>query len=349
MKKAFFITLSLGIVHSFAQTFDNQRLSNEIKTNFNSYFGAYLRPFTESFGAANGLMWQIPHKAGAKFNINLSTFVTGSLLPETYKSFDFNTLNKVNFELVNPNDNILPTLTGGQTSNIMRYFITDDNGNRLFDPIKNDYVTVDIDALEGLNLPIQITPSAGAQLGIWTPVHTGLALRYVPNTNTGAGRIGLLGIGIIHDIAGWFKLPLEIKAGFSYQKLDFSIDNPIQENPNPNKFTFNSTSRSFDLTIGKYLWIIKPYLQISRITYSNELLLSGRFTYEFDDYPGIPGPIRNQIRLDFEDPVDIKSENSMINYGAGLFINLGIFYIQAQYMLGTFTNAGVAFGFKIGF
>lgn len=349
MKRCTFILFAACVTIAHAQTFNNQRLSNELKTNFNSYFGAYLRPFTESFGAANGLMWQVPHKSGGKFNISLSTFVTGSLIPDTYKSFDFNALNKVEFELTNPSDNMLPTLTGGSTTNMMRYFITDDNGNRLFDPVKNDFVSVDVEALGGIDLPIQIVPSSGAQLGLWTPFHTGLALRYVPTLNFGAGEIGLFGIGVMHDVAGWFDLPLEIKAGVNHQSLNFSVDNPVSDNPEPNKFSFNSRSTAFDLTIGKYLWIIKPYIQISHIRYRNELLLTGRFTYDFEDYTGIPGPIKQQIKLDIEDPVDIKAENSMMNYGVGLFINLGFFYIHGQYMLGPFTNAGVAFGFKFGF
>ncbi|MFN3951763.1 MAG: DUF6588 family protein [Thermaurantimonas sp.] len=349
MKKYFILLMAVYSHQSFCQTFDNQRIANEFKTNFNSYLGAYLLPFTDGFGAANGMLWQVPHKSGAKFNINLSTFVAGSLLPASYNSFDFNDLTKVNFELKNPSDNILPTLLGGESTNVMRYFITDDDGNRIYDPVVNDFVSVDVEALPGLNIPTAVVPTAGVQLGLWLPFSTGVAFRYLPTTRFGSGELGQFGIGIMHDVARWFNLPLEIKLGFNHQSLKLTVDNPIEDNPNPNQFSFKSTSNAFDLTIGKYFYIIKPYFQISRISYSNELLLSGKFNYEFDEFPGIPPSTANQIKFEIEDPIDIKSSNSMINYGFGLFINLGIFYIQGQYMFGSFTNAGVAAGVKIGF
>lgn len=349
MKRHFLLSFMGFALLSYSQTFNNQRISNEFKTNFNSYLGAYLLPFTDGFGAANGMLWQVPHKANAKFNINISTFVAGSLLPDTYKSFNFNQLNRVNFELKNPTDNILPTLIGGESTNVMRYFVTDDSGNRIYDPIVNDFVTVDVEALPGLDIPTAIVPTAGVQLGLWVPFNTGVALRYLPTVNFGNGEMGLFGIGVMHDVAGWFNLPLEIKVGYNHQSLKLIVDNPIKENPNPNQFSFKSTSNAFDLTIGKYFYIIKPYFQISRISYSNELLLSGKFSYEFEEYSGVPPTTINQIKFEIEDPVDIRSSNTMINYGFGLFIDLGIFYIQGQYMFGSFTNAGVAAGVKIGF
>lgn len=349
MKKILAIS-AVGILTFLAngQTIDNQKIADDFKFNLNNYIGNYLRPFSEGFGAAGGLGWQIPHNKKTKFSIHVAPVVGASLLPHDYKSFDFNTMPKRELELANPSDNILPTMAGGTTNNRLIYYLTYSDGTRIYDPLRNKYATAEIDALSGLNLPVVGIPTIGTQAGIWLPFHTGVAVRYFPKLAFGDASIGQFGFSLQHDVASWFQLPVEVIIGFNQQRLNFVVNRPFEDYSEDNTFIFTSSSKGFDLTLAKYLGIVKPYIQISSFHLKNVLKLEGEFEYEYDDFIGLPPTQTAQMNFVVKDPIDIQSDKTFFNVGGGLFINLGIFFIHGQYMFGEFKNASVSTGFKIG-
>ncbi|RCX03215.1 DUF6588 family protein [Schleiferia thermophila] len=349
--RKFLAASAMGILTflSKGQTIDNQQIADDFKFNFNNYLSNYLRPFSEGFGAAGGLGWQMPHKKKTKFSIHVTPVIGFSLLPDTYKSFDFNSMPKRELELANPSDNILPTMVGGTANNTLIYYLTYSDGTRIYDPLNNKYVTAEIDALSGVDLPVVGIPTVGTQVGVWLPFHTGIAIRYFPKLAFGEASIGQFGFSLQHDVAAWFHLPVEVIIGYNQQRLNFLYDRPIENHSDDNTFTFTSSSRGFDLTVAKYLGIIKPYIQISSFSLTNALKLEGDFEFNYDDLTGLPPSQTTQMNFVFSDPFDIQVNKSFVNYGGGLFINLGIFFIHGQYMLGEFQNASVSIGLKVGF
>ncbi|MFN4299358.1 MAG: DUF6588 family protein [Thermaurantimonas sp.] len=328
--------------------FNNERIANEFKQNMNAYLEAYLSPAFDGTANVNPLLWQLPYESSKSFNFSINITGGASFLPSSMKEFDFFGINRTsNFELRNPSNNILPTIVGRESDNELFFYVTDNNGNRIFDPIRGHHVRAEIEVADGFDFRTPIVPTASLQVGAWLPIHTGIGLRYIPAVVGDDIRFGSFGLSVMHNPLGWFNLPVDLVLGFNYNQMNFVGENFVDD-ANPNRFEVDSRSMAFDITVTKSFGLIKPYLSVNYITSTSDAALRGTFNYTFSDYIGVPGTILQGVQFNVKDPVEFRDTNSFLNAGIGAILSWNNFFVNGQLMFGRFQNFGLSMGYKIG-
>ncbi|GCD78483.1 hypothetical protein JCM31826_19650 [Thermaurantimonas aggregans] len=315
----------------------------------NAYLEAYLSPAFEGSANVNPLLWQLPYESTKSYNFSVNITAGASFLPASMKDFDFFGINRTtNFELSNPTNNILPTIVGRDSDNELFFYVTDNNGNRIFDPIKGHHVRAEIDVADGFDFQTPIIPTASIQVGGWFPIHTGIGLRYIPTVIGEDIRFGSFGISVMHNPLGWFNLPVDLLIGVNYNQMNFIGENFV-EDANPNRFEIDSRSMALDVTVAKSFGIIKPYLSVNIINSTSDAALRGTFNYTFSDYIGVPSTVIQGVQFNVKDPVDFRATHSFVNAGVGAILSWNSLFLNGQLMFGRFQNFGLSLGYKIGF
>lgn len=326
--------------------FNNERIANEFKQNLNSYLEAYLRPAFDGTANISPLLWNLPYENSKSYNFSINLNTGASFLPITMANFDFFSLDRTqNFELKNPGNNILPTIVGGETDNEIYFYVTDNNGNRVFDPIRGHHVRAEIPANDGFDIGVTLIPTAAVQLGAWLPVHTGIGLRYIPTIIGDDIQFGSFGFSLQHNPLGWFDLPIDVIVGYSFNQLTFVGKNFV-EDANPNQFILESRTNTIDLTITKRFSFIKPYIQLNYINNVSSADLKGTFNYTFSDYLGVPAGVLQNLRFSVTDPVSFSRSNQFFNAGVGALLTWKSFFMNTHLMFGKFQNVAVSLGYQ---
>lgn len=328
--------------------FNNERIASEFRQNMNAYMEAYLSPAFDGAANVNPLLWQLPfeHTGSYNFSVNLTSGV--SILRTSMREFDFFGIDRTsNFELRHPSKNILPTIVGGEIDNEIYFYVTDNNGNRIFDPIRGHHVRTELDVASGFNFREPIVPTASLQVGAWFPVHTGLGLRYIPTIVGDDIRFGSFGLSLMHNPLGWFNLPVEVILDVNYNQMNFVGENFV-EAPNPNRFEIDSRSLSFEMTVSRRFGFINPYFSANFISMSSSAALKGTFNYTFSDYIGVPIGILQGVQFNVTDPVAFTDSNTFVNAGVGALLTWKSFFLHSQLMFGRFQNIGIGLGYQTG-
>ncbi|MFN3952652.1 MAG: DUF6588 family protein [Thermaurantimonas sp.] len=326
--------------------FNNERLANEFRQNMNAYLEAHLSPAFDGAANANPLLWQLPFGTSGSYNFSGNLTAGASFLPISFTEFDFFGINRTpNFELRNPLRNILPTIVGGEVDNDIYFYVTDNNGNRIFDPIRGHHVRAEIDVPQGFGFRVPIVPAASLQIGAWFPVHTGVAIRYIPVIIGDNIRFGSLGFSLLHNPLGWFNLPVELILGVNYNQMNF-IGEDFVNVPNPNRFEIDSRSLSFEMTVSRRFGFVKPYFSANFISMNSSAALRGTFNYTFSDYVGVPIGILQGVRFNVTDPVQFTDSNTFLNAGVGALLTWKFFFLNSQLMFGRFQNFGISLGYQ---
>lgn len=340
------IFITTGFAHA---QFNNERIANEFKQNMNAYLEAYLSPAFDGSANINTLLWQLPYQSSKSFNFSINANVGASFLPVSMKEFDFFSINRTsNFELKNPSNNILPTIVGQESDNTLYFYVTDNNGNRIFDPVRGHHVRAEIEVADGFDFRTPLVPTASLQIGAWLPVHTGVGLRYIPTVIGDDIRFGSFGISLMHNPLGWFNLPVDLILGINYNQMNFVGENFV-EDVNPNRFEIDARSLAFDVTVAKNFGLLKPYITFNYISANSRAALRGSFNYTFSDYIGVPTGIIQGVQFNVKDPVDFTDTNSFINGGIGAILSWKSFFLNSQLLFGKFQNFAIGMGYHIGF
>ncbi len=352
-KVLIFSNLILSTLYFFLQPaiaqFNNERIANEFRQNMNAYMEAYLSPAFDGAANVNPLLWQLPFQTSGSYNFSLNLTAGASFLPILLTEFDFFGINRTsNFELRNPSRNILPTIVGGEVDNLIYFYVTDNNGNRIFDPIRGHHVRAEIDVSQGFGFRVPIVPTASLQIGAWFPVHTGVAIRYIPAIVGDNIRFGSFGLSLMHNPLGWFNLPVELILGVNYNQMSF-IGEDFVNSPNPNRFEIDNRSFSFEMTVSRQFGFVKPYFSANFISMNSSAALKGTFNYTFSDYVGVPAGVLQGIRFSVTDPVQFTDSNTFLNAGVGAVLTWRFFFLNSQLMFGRFQNFGISLGYQTSF
>jgi len=173
---------------------------------------------------------------------------------------------------------------------------------------------------------ISVFPTPAIQLNVGSIAGTNISIRYFPKIDVGSvGKVGLWGLGILHNIGFWFSnpLPIDIGLGFFYQDLDIGT-------------VFENKSQIFGIYASKAFGMIvsfEPYVGFTYETSRTKM----RYTYVFD------APAGTQTQ---SISVDLDGENTAgVTIGARL--NLPVVSLNVDYKIAKIKTltAGLNLGF----
>ncbi len=304
MKKYLFTLLASFIgFSSFGQTEDGKSLIE-----------AYISPLGYSLGAALNNGWYNtakPHKLGG-FDVTITANIV--MIPEESKSFNISESNGNSF-------------IGGETPTILG----DGDGSQV------TYLGALEDMPPGLNIPIIPLPMLQAGVGLIKGAE--LDFRYVPELDIGsAGKVGLFGVGLKHDILQWLpivdKIPIDLSIQAGYTKLSSKIeliDPTATIDPQAN---LDVSATTVNLILSKKLLMFTPYLGVGYNSTKTTFNVKG-------DY-NIAG-----LAIDMSDLTKIDFENKGFRANIGFRFNITVLALQANYTFSEYPTATIGAGISL--
>ena len=307
MKKLLFTFLA-GVIG-----FTSYVQADEIKDG-KSLIKAYIGPLGNSFGAALNNGWYNtakPHKLGG-FDVTITANIV--IVPPNAKTFNVSESNGNTFNGVET-----PTILGNG------------NGSQV------TYSEAQYDMPKGLNIPV--IPLPMLQAGVGLIKSTEIDVRYMPELKIGnAGKMGLFGIGLKHDILQWLpivdKIPIDLSVQAGYTKLSSEIEliDPITTAYRQANLDVSATT--INLILSKKLLMFTPYLGLGYNSTKTTFNINGDY-----NIAGLPIDINELTKLDFE------SNNFRANIG--FRFNIAVLALQANYTFAEYPTATLGLGVSL--
>ena len=312
MKKLLF-TLLAGLIgfSSFCQTTTDDG---------KSLIEAYIGPLGKSLGTALNNGWYNtakPHSLGG-FDITITANIV--MVPANAKTFNISESNG-------------GTFTGGETPTIL--------GNG--DGVSASYNAPPLPATssdmpKGLNIPI--IPLPMLQAGVGLIKGTELDFRYMPELKIGsAGKVGLFGIGLKHDILQWLpivdKIPIDLSIQAGYTKLSSEIeliDPTATISPQAN---LDVSATTVNLILSKKLLMFTPYLGVGYNSTKTTFNVEGNY-----NVAGLPIDVSDLTKIDFENKNNFRAN-------IGFRFNIAVLALQANYTFSEYPTATLGAGISL--
>jgi hypothetical protein len=307
MKKYLF-TLLAGLIgfSSFGQT---------ATEDGKSLIEAYVSPLGYSLGAALNNGWYNtakPHKLGG-FDVTITANIV--MIPEESKSFNISESNG-------------NTFSGGETPTILG----DGDGSQV------TYLGVTSPMPKGLNIPV--IPLPMLQAGVGLIKGTELDFRYMPELPIGsAGKVGLLGVGLKHDILQWLpivdKIPIDLSIQAGYTKLSSEIeliDPTATISPQAN---LDVSATTVNLILSKKLLMFTPYLGLGYNSTKTTFNVEGDY-----NVAGLAINMSDLTEIDFE-------SNNNFRANIGFRFNITVLALQANYTFSEYPTATLGLGVSL--
>ena len=310
MKKILF-TLLCGIIgfSSFGQT------ATDATEDGKSLIEAYISPLGNSLGAALNNGWYNtakPHSLGG-FDVTITANIV--MVPTDAKTFNISKSNEGAF-------------SGGETPTILG---SGGGAEVTYSALPNDMP-------KGFNIPV--IPLPMLQAGVGLIKGTELDFRYMPELKIGsAGKVGLFGIGLKHDILQWVpivdKIPIDLSIQAGYTKLSSEIeliDPSATISPQAN---LDVSATTVNLILSKKLLMFTPYLGLG---YN-----STKTTFNVDGDYNIAGyniDVSKLTKLDFE-------SNNNFRANIGFRFNIAVLALQANYTFSEYPTATIGAGISL--
>ena len=295
MKKLFIIVSFLCLQTVAAQTTEIQEVE-QLVTN-------YISPLPNALGAGLNNAWWTTAKPHKKLGFDISLSITPIIIPGVDKSFNIG--NEGSF-------------TGGKTATI---FGGINEGGAV------NYEDSTIPMPNGVGISFVATPML--QAGIGLPLKTEIDFRYSPEFKTKYFNLGLIGLGVKHDLLQWIpvlnKLPIDLSVMAGHTRLNTGFD--IQDQG----IDLNVKATTINLLLSKKVALLTAYTGIGyNHTSSNiDVTLDEQNTSFFLN--NIPDFNLSELTtIEFANHTDLKA-----NIGARL--QLALLTINASY---TVTHSG---------
>ncbi len=297
MKKLITILSFLCLQTVAAQTTEIQEVE-ELVTN-------YISPLPHALGAGLNNAWWTTAKPHKKLGFDISLSITPIIIPDTDKSFIIG--NEGSF-------------TGGKTATIFGG-INDGGGV--------NYADSTISMPNGVGIGFVATPML--QAGIGLPLKTEIDFRYSPEFKTKYFNLGLIGLGVKHDLLQWIpvlnKLPIDLSVMAGHTRLNTGFD--IQDQG----IDLNVKATTINLLLSKKLALFTAYVGVGyNHTSSNiSITLDEQNTFFLNSINDLSNVNLSELTtVEFENHTDLKA-----NIGARL--QLTLLTINASY---TVTQSG---------
>jgi len=290
--------------------------------NGKSLIEAYIGPLGNSLGAALNNGWYNtakPHSLGG-FDITITANIV--MVPTTAKTFNISESNE-------------GTFTGGETPTFL--------GSG--DPAEVSYVEegVEITAEAPVGIGLPFIPLPMLQAGVGVSFGTELDFRYMPELKIGdAGKVGLFGIGLKHDILQWLpiadKAPIDlsIQAGYTKISSEVKLDNPDPSITSvPHQANLGISATTVNLILSKKLLMFTPYLGVGYNSTRTTFNVNGDY-----DIAGFEIKLNDLTEIDFE-------SNNNLRANIGFRFNIAVMALQANYTFAEYPTATVGIGISV--
>ena len=321
MKKILFLFISITISYNtYSQLGGTLVNASQEIDDFKAIVEAYIGPLGNSLGARLNNGWYNtakPHKLGG-FDVTITAnFV---LINKDVKTFIIDDVIK---------DTESSIFGGGEVSTI----VGNRDGNIIFN---TDTFTM----LNGLNIPV--VPLPILQAGVGLIKGTELTIRYIPELKIGnAGKVGLIGVGIKHDLLQWLpivdKIPIDISVQAGYTKLE-SVVELVDPNGwvDPTTATLGVDATTINLLLSKKLLMFTPYVGIGYNSSKTTFSATGKYTLG-NAY--VPVDI-------IQDGFEFESKNNF-RTNIGFRFNITILALQANYTFAKYPTATLGVGISL--
>ncbi len=285
-----------------------------------SLIEAYIGPLGNSLGAALNNGWYNtakPHSLGG-FDVTITANIV--MVPANAKTFNISESNG-------------GTFSGGETPTIL--------GNG--DGVSASYNTPPLPATssdmpKGLNIPI--IPLPMLQAGVGLIKGTELDFRYMPELPIGdAGKVGLFGTGLKHDILQWLpivdKIPIDLSIQAGYTKLSSEIkliDPTATISPQAN---LDVSATTVNLILSKKLLMFTPYLGLGYNSTKTTFNVEGNY-----NVAGLPIDVSDLTKIDFESKNNFRAN-------IGFRFNIAVLALQANYTFSEYPTATLGAGISL--
>jgi len=312
MKKNLFTILAIFTgLSSFGQT---------ATEDGKSLIEAYISPLGNSLGAALNNGWYNtakPHSLGG-FDITITANIV--MIPTNAKTFNISESNG-------------GTFTGGGTPTILG---SGDGASASYNAPSLSATSSDMP--KGLNIPI--IPLPILQAGIGLIKGTELDFRYMPELKIGsAGKVGLFGVGLKHDILQWLpivdKIPIDLSIQAGYTKLSSEIeliDPTATISPQAN---LDVSATTVNIVLSKKLLMFTPYLGLGYNSTKTTFNIDGDY-----DIAGLAIDVSDLTKIDFE-------SNNNFRANIGFRFNITVLALQANYTFSEYPTATIGAGISL--
>jgi hypothetical protein len=305
------------------------------------YLETYLAPAVISFNNGMSSGWYNTAKNHKLFGVDFTVAVNLAAIPDDMKSFDFNSVNWQVLQLQPGDNNMLPTLAGGNT----------DSGLFIDAQAQVEGQTyqerIDFTAASGVGtLPMSAVPTPTVTMGIGLFKNTDLKIRYMPTVGNNDFEIGLFGIGVMHDIKQWIPglklMPFDL-AGFvgttslktklfisDVNEPDFQVENGLID--------MKIATTTVQVLISKQLSVFTPYAGVGYSFSSSTLDVNGTYTY--DDGVSTATVVRDPISLDF-------SEGNTPRVTVGARLKFVVLTLHADYTFQKYNTFSAGIGLSV--
>ena len=327
MKKKLFLFIYLSFnVTSFSQNFENlEYLLLASQEDQSLLFKEYLNPLVTSVNFGMGSGWANTAKTHKLLGFDITVSLNTFFIPSDAKKFSTSGLTSIT-----SSSDYLPTVLGGNTNETLSVSINDDSA--IFPPNEFSATFIAPSGIENdFFLNMLITPNI--QVGLGLPFNTDLIVRYIPTTSSKNTNIGLMGVGIKHDILQHFgpvdKIPL-IDLSLLLAYSNYSIDYEFQKTSNlpgvgqtaimdMNNYSANIIS-SIDLKLITFYASVGYSKGVSNLS----ILGSYELSYNISDTSEV-------IVFNVVDPLKVEWEKESPRGNAGLSFNLPGIKLFADY------------------
>ena len=297
MKKLITILSILYLQTVAAQTTEIQEVE-QLVTN-------YVSPLPHALGAGLNNAWWTTAKPHKKLGFDISLSITPIIIPDADKSF------KIGYD---------GSFTGGKTATIF---------GGINDGVGVNYADSTISMPNGVGIGFVATPML--QVGIGLPLKTEIDFRYSPEFKTKYFNLGLIGLGVKHDLLQWIpvlnKLPIDLSVMAGHTRLNTGFD--IQDQG----IDLNVKATTINLLLSKKVALLTAYAGIGYNHTSSNIAITldeqnTSFLNSINDLTNIN--LSELTTIEFENHTDLKA-----NIGARL--QLTLLTINASY---TVTQSG---------
>jgi len=343
MRKIFTLTLisilSLLVAkqQSFGQSSDFQTIVEGGTGDANTYLKNFMNPFAASLGngLANG--WYNTAKPHKTLGFDLTVNFNFAIIPDAASTFEFIDSDYNNMRLADPNQNMLPTFTGGTTDAQLEIY-----GDREIDGETYSY-TQNIVAPDGFGLsdlpgPLAV-PTPTIQLGVGVVKNTDVIIRYTPEINVDGLSFKSFGFGVKHDFKQWIPgmklLPFDLSGlvGFNKITTTYQIDEAAGQFAE-----FGASATTIQAIISKKLLFFTPYAGLGVNIVNSNLGVKGDYQFE-----------GNGQTYTVTDPVDVDFDGSggpRFTVGARLKI-LWVLAVNVDYTIQKYNTLSLGVGLNI--
>lgn len=293
----------------------------------------YVTPAMRAFGYGLNNGWvntAKPHKI-AGFDLTISA--NPVFIPSADKLFMVDNSKLQNLDLVTDVDgkNVTPLVGKG---NIATVFGPDKGATFAV----RDQPGVTFNSPNGIDFGLLPVPTA--HLGFGLPKGFDIKFRFVPTLNFDDVKLGLWGVGVMHDFKQWIpgikQLPFDLSAFVGYTKM--SVSTAISEGGPTGKGEFSSSATTIQVIISKKLSVLTPYASVGYNAATTKLNVKGKYDFNNDNDTNDPSET---------DPFSLSVASNGPRLTGGIRLKFGPIALHGDYTLAKYRSASVGFGINV--